>query len=143
MTRADDMGLLARAIPESLASALEAVGDLPSHDWLRPPESGTVMMRGRTGGTGAPFNLGEVTATRCALLLADGTEGHAFVQGRDREHATRAALVDALLQGARADDVRRAVIEPLAREEAERRQKTAAKAEATRVEFETLVRGED
>ncbi len=98
---------------------------------------------GAPGGVGAPFNLGEVTATRCALRLADGSEGHAFVQGRSRDHAARAAQIDALMQGPQADDVRRIVLEPLAALEAERRDTIARKAEATRVNFETLVRGED
>jgi len=142
MTRTDWMGLLARSTPEALAARL-AGRDLPPHDWLRPPETGTVMVRGRTGGTGAPFNLGEVTATRCTLRLADGTEGHAFVQGRSVAHATRAALVDALMQGAEAGEIRREVLAPLAEAERARRAERAGKAEATRVEFETMVRGDD
>jgi alpha-D-ribose 1-methylphosphonate 5-triphosphate synthase subunit PhnG len=143
MIRKDWMGLLARSAPEALAARVAELGERPAHEWLRPPETGSVMVRGRAGGTGAAFNLGEVTATRCALRLAGGAEGHAFVQGRDRDHATRAALVDALMQTDRADEVRRVVLEPLRRAEEERRATTARKAEATRVEFETLVRGED
>jgi alpha-D-ribose 1-methylphosphonate 5-triphosphate synthase subunit PhnG len=99
------------------------------------------MVRGRAGGTGAAFNLGEVTATRCALRLG-AAEGHALVQGRDVDHARRAAQIDALMQGDRAGEIRRTVLDPLAREEADRRADRAAKAEATRVEFETMVRGE-
>lgn len=137
------MGVLARAPASEVRELVEGLGPRPAFDWLRVPEAGTVMVQGRTGGTGAPFNLGEVTATRCALRLADGTEGHAYVQGRDTDHARDAALVDALMQGADADLVRRAVLAPLARSEAERRALTARKAEATRVDFETLVRGED
>ena len=143
MKRPDWMGLLARAPADALSDQLAKLGTLPTYDWLRPPEAGSVMVQGRTGGVGAPFNLGEVTATRCALRLADGTEGHAFVQGRDREHAARAALVDALMQGTRADETRASVLVPLARAEAARRDLVARKAEATRVDFETLVRGED
>ena len=142
MTRADWIGLLGRAAPGALRERMEALGSLPEPDWLRRPETGTVMVRGRAGGTGAPFNLGEVTATRCALRL-DGAEGHALVQGRDALHATAAAQVDALLQGPRADEVRTAVLVPLATAETARRAARAAKAEATRVDFETMVRGED
>ena len=142
MDRAGWIGLLGRAAPSALAAHVDALGPLPEPDWLRRPETGTVMVRGRAGATGAPFNLGEVTATRC-VLRADGAEGHAFVQGRDAGHATRAAIIDALMQGARADAVRRDVLEPLARLEAERREVRVGKAEATRVAFETLVRGED
>ena len=31
------------------------------------------MVRGRVGGTGAPFNLGEMSVTRCSVRLADGS----------------------------------------------------------------------
>jgi len=136
------MGLLARARPDWLAARLAEAGPLPAHDWLRPPESGAVMVRGRAGGTGAPFNLGEMTVTRCTLRLPCGAIGHAWVQGRDKSHAERAALVDALMQTPAADGVRAAVIDPLARAEAEARAARAAKAAATRVEFFTLARGE-
>ncbi|MCB2109663.1 MAG: phosphonate C-P lyase system protein PhnG [Defluviimonas sp.] len=133
------MGLLARARPARLAALLP---DLPPHDWLRPPEIGAVMVRGRIGATGAPFNLGEMTVTRCALRLADGRAGHAHVQGRDRDHATRAALVDALMQGPDAARIDAEVLTPLRVEEGARRRMRAEKAAATRVEFFTLVRGE-
>ena len=136
------MGLLARAAPGALAEASASLGPMPVPDWLRPPETGSVMVRGRAGGTGAPFNLGEVTATRCALRL-DGVEGHAFVQGRDADHAARAAWIDALMQTDRADELRRDVLTPLAEAERTRRETRARKAEATRVDFETMARGRD
>lgn len=142
MERKDWIGLLGRSRPAELAEALQGT-DLPRFDWLRRPETGTVMVRGRTGGVGAAFNLGEVTATRATLRCADGAEGHALVQGRDADHAMRAALVDALMQGPHGAALRAAVLEPLARAETARRETTARKAEATRVEFETMVRGED
>ena len=134
------MGLLARARPAELADLMP---DLPSHDWLRQPEVGTVMVQGRIGAVGAPFNLGEMTVTRCTLRLGDGTVGHAHVQGRDRGHATRAALVDALMQGPHAERIAAQVLGPLRDGEAVRRQARAEKAAATKVEFFTLVRGED
>ncbi len=139
------MGLLARARPDRLAALVtsEMQAELEAATWLRRPEVGAVMVRGRIGGTGTPFNLGEMTVTRCALRLASGAVGIAQVQGRDRGHAARAALVDALLQGPGAAAVRAAVLAPLAADEAARRADTAAKAAATRVEFFTLVRGED
>ena len=134
------MGLLARAMPARLAQLFP---DLPPHDMLRPPEVGAVMVQGRTGGSGQPFNLGEVTVTRCALRLASGAVGHAHVQGRDKAHATRAAVLDALLQTEAAPPLRATVLAPLEAEEVARRTARAAKAAATRVEFFTLVRGED
>jgi alpha-D-ribose 1-methylphosphonate 5-triphosphate synthase subunit PhnG len=138
--RALDMGLLARARPERLAALLR---DCPPHQVLRAPEIGSVMVRGRAGATGAPFNLGEVTVTRCAVRLPSGEIGHAYVQGRDKGHALRAAVVDALLQTAAAPTLRRDVIDPLRKIEDDARRARAAKAAATKVEFFTLVRGED
>ncbi|TFL17715.1 phosphonate C-P lyase system protein PhnG [Jannaschia formosa] len=142
MQRKDWIGLFGRAKPEELQALAGHLGPMPAPDWLRPPETGSVMVRGRAGGTGAPFNLGEVTATRCALRDGEA-EGHAIVQGRDQDHAARAAWLDLLLQGPRAAEVRRVVVEPLAAAEAARRHDRARKAEATRVDFETMVRGED
>ncbi len=141
MTRKDWMGLLARA-PEALLEQLWAsVGIEVAHAWLRPPEAGAVMVRGRAGGTGAPFNLGEMTVTRCALRLGGGQVGHAYVAGRSHEKARIAALCDALMQDDdRAAAVRDAVLGPLAEAAAEAREALAAKAAATRVEFFTLAR---
>jgi alpha-D-ribose 1-methylphosphonate 5-triphosphate synthase subunit PhnG len=138
--RQDLMGLLARARPARLAQLFP---DMPPHDMLRPPEIGAVMVRGRAGGTGAPFNLGEVTVTRCVLRLTSGEVGHAHVQGRDKAHATRAALVDAMMQTQAAGHLQAAVLAPLRAEESARRSARATKAAATKVEFFTLVRGED
>lgn len=134
------MGLLARAKPARLAGLMP---DLPDYDLLRAPETGAVMVQGRIGGTGQPFNLGEMTVTRCALQLGSGAVGHGYVQGRDKGHALRAAAIDALMQGDQADHLRAAVLAPLEAEETARRATRAAKAAATRVEFFTLVRGED
>ena len=136
------MGLLARAAPATLADAAAPLGPMPEPDWLRPPETGSVMVRGRAGGTGAAFNLGEVTVTRCTLRH-EGVEGHAFVQGRNSVHAARAAWIDALMQTGRAGNLRRDVLAPLAEAERLRREMRARKAEATRVDFETMTRGED
>ena len=134
------MGLMARAKAARLA---ELFPDLPPHDMLRPPETGAVMVQGRTGGTGQPFNLGEMTVTRCVLRLASGAVGHAHVQGRDTAHATRAAVLDALMQTPEGSVLRASVLAPLQAEEAARRAATGARAATTRVEFFTLVRGED
>ncbi len=113
-------------------------------DMIRPPETGLVMLRGRIGGTGAPFNLGEATVTRCAVRVKDGFEGHGYVMGRNAAHANAAAICDALLQDANHQaSVDEQVIQPLSRLLAERRRISAAKAAATKVDFFTLVRGEN
>jgi alpha-D-ribose 1-methylphosphonate 5-triphosphate synthase subunit PhnG len=138
--RKDWMSLLAKAPPARLAALMP---DLPAHDTLRPPEVGAVMVQGRAGATGAPFNLGEMTVTRCSVRLACGTVGHAWVQGRDKGHARRAALADALLQTAAAPGLAARVLAPLAQEAAAARAARARRAAATKVDFFTLVRGED
>lgn len=138
------LGLLARAEPARLARLWPVPDGVPDHVWLRAPEIGAVMVRGRAGAVGAPFNLGEMSVTRCTVrLTACGTVGHGYVQGRDRDHARRAALVDALMQTGAAHHVRVAVVDPLAEAEAATRRARAEKAAATRVEFFTLVRGDD
>ncbi|WP_159713749.1 phosphonate C-P lyase system protein PhnG [Geminicoccus flavidas] len=109
---------------------------------LRAPEVGLVMARGRAGGTGAAFNLGEVTVTRCAVRSSDDRVGIGWVQGRRPERARLIARLDALLQSAPSRAVDAAVAE-LEAALAGRRAATARKAAATRVEFFTLVRGED
>lgn len=137
------MSLLAQADEGELSQLWQAFDRNPDFDWLRPPEAGGVMVRGRMGGMGAPFNLGEMTVTRCALTLSDGTVGHAYVQGRSKPKAEIAAKVDALMQTGVAQDLRQAVLQPLERAQQARKQARAAKAAATKVEFFTMVRGED
>ena len=128
------MGLLARSGAAELLALWDAAGMAPVFSWLRAPEVGGVMVRGRAGAVGAAFNLGEMTVTRCSLKLADGRVGHAVVQGRDRRKAEVAALCDALMQAT--------VLDPLATAARERARLRAAKAAATKVDFFTMVRGE-
>ncbi len=137
------MSLLAKAPAAQVARLVEPVSDWPDFEWLRSPEIGGVMVRGRMGGAGAAFNIGEVTVTRCALRLPTGEVGHGYVQGRDKIHAQNAALIDALMQTARAPEIRDAVLDPLAAAAEARHAKRARKAGATKVEFFTMVRGED
>jgi len=138
------MSVLALATPDEIEAAWRRIGDAPRYTLLRGPEVGLVMVRARAGGTGLRFNVGETTVTRCAVQLVGGALGQAWVRGRDLRHAERAAVLDALLQ----DDDRRpaleaAVIEPLARVHEARRRTATARAAATRVDFFTMVRGED
>ncbi|WP_170573092.1 phosphonate C-P lyase system protein PhnG [Ruegeria atlantica] len=141
--RKEWMGLLARAPEEALMTLWSEFETPPSFDWLRNPEVGGVMVRGRTGGTGAPFNLGEMTVTRCSLVLQDGTVGHGYVQGRSKDKAEVAALIDALMQTEAATEVRAQIIAPLSQQMQASKTARAAKAAATKVEFFTMVRGED
>ncbi|WBV41484.1 phosphonate C-P lyase system protein PhnG [Pseudoroseomonas cervicalis] len=137
------MGILARASAAAIRARLDAhladAPPLPAHTRLRGPETGLVMLRGRAGGDGAPFNLSEMTVTRCAVRLDDGIIGHAYVAGRDSQQAELAALLDAALQDpARRPALLESVIAPLAADEAESRAAAARKAAATRVQFFTM-----
>lgn len=142
-SRAAWMSLLAKAPESRVAALLDAAMERPVFTWLRAPEIGSTMVRGRAGGTGALFNLGEMTITRCALTLDSGAVGHAYIQGRRKKDAEAAALVDALMQGPEADKLRMAVLAPLEEEANAARQARASKAAATKVEFFTMLRGED
>lgn len=141
--RQEWMGLLACAPEKMLMALWSDFDDHTAFEWLRSPEVGGVMIRGRTGATGSPFNLGEMTVTRCSLILDDGTVGHGYVQGRSKPKAQAAALIDALLQTDAADDLHTRVIDPLRRQMQDARASRAAKAAATKVEFFTMVRGEN
>lgn len=131
------MAVLARAKTAEIEAHLAET--LPQHTRLRGPEVGLAMVRGRAGGTGAAFNLGEMTVTRCTVRDEAGRIGHAVVAGRDPRQAELAAALDAALQDpARQDRLQWAVIAPLDAVQQAARAATAAKAAATRVAFFTL-----
>ena len=101
------------------------------------------MVRGRIGGDGAPFNLGEATVSRAAVRLATGEVGFGYTLGRDRQKARMIALCDALVQSNEfADAVEAKVLAPLRAAMIAERDRRAAETAATRVDFYTLVRGE-
>ena len=137
-TRQKWMAVLARASAQELTDGLAALPALPEAEVLRAPETGLIMVRGRAGGDGDAFNLGEMTVTRCAIRLGVHI-GHAYVAGRDHAKARLAALLDAALQDTTQHDaVMRAVVEPLATVQQEARAVEARKAAATRVDFFTM-----
>lgn len=140
LARKSWMATLAKASPARLAALFPEV---PPHTVLRQPEIGAVMVRGRVGATGAAFNLGEMTITRTSIRMATGDVGHAWVQGRDKGHALRAAAVDALMQTDQAPALRASVLQPLEDAARAARDGRAQKAAATKVDFFTMVRGED
>lgn len=142
LSRPQWMRLLALAEWTDLEARSRDLAGHP-HDVLRAPETGLVMLRGRMGATGAAFNLGEATITRCAVRLTTGEEGHAYVLGRNADHAHRAALCDALMQRPEdAGSIRQDVLSPIADAIRARQQRAAGKAAATKVDFFTLVRGD-
>jgi alpha-D-ribose 1-methylphosphonate 5-triphosphate synthase subunit PhnG len=136
------MAVLAHADAAEIAGRLDAIA-LPAHENLREPENGLVMVRGRIGGDGAPFNLGEATVSRAAVRLSTGEVGFGYTLGRNRQKAQMIALCDALIQTPdHAGVVEAHVLAPLRAAIASERNRKAAETAATRVDFYTLVRGE-
>ena len=144
LARKRAMAAFAEATVDELLAALDGIEAAHDAVDLRRPEAGLVMLRGRVGGDGNPFNLGEASVARASVRLGSGEVGHAYVLGRDTAKARLAAIADALWQR---DDLR-AAIEAALVDPIEARLKLAADAKAgrvaaTRVDFFTLVRGED
>jgi alpha-D-ribose 1-methylphosphonate 5-triphosphate synthase subunit PhnG len=136
--------LLARATLAELQDTLAAFDQAPTHKTLRGPETGLVMVKGRIGGGGAPFNLGEATVSRASVRLADGRIGHGYRLGTDSKAAELSAVLDAVAQ----DDTARALLEtrlltPLETRLAAEAERLEAETAATKVDFFTMVRGED
>jgi alpha-D-ribose 1-methylphosphonate 5-triphosphate synthase subunit PhnG len=136
------MTVLAHSEAAAIAECLGAI-EVPAHEALREPENGLVMVRGRIGGDGAPFNLGEATVSRAAVRLSTGEVGFGYTLGRDLEKARMIALCDAMVQSRElADAVETNVLTPLRSAMLARRERKSAEAAATRVDFYTMVRGE-
>ncbi|MDD2926854.1 phosphonate C-P lyase system protein PhnG [Rhodoferax sp.] len=137
------LAVLARATLTELENMHLTVGELPELQRVRPAEIGMVMLRGRVGGTGNPFNLGEASVVRCAVRLGQGPLGVAYALGRDKRRAELAALFDALLQDPQHHDtLQRELIAPLARLQARARAQRQHAVAGSKVEFFTFVRGE-
>jgi alpha-D-ribose 1-methylphosphonate 5-triphosphate synthase subunit PhnG len=140
--RKEAMAVLAQSDAAEIARRLAAIA-VPAHENLREPENGLVMVRGRIGGDGAPFNLGEATVSRAAVRLTTGETGFGYTLGRDRHKARMIALCDALVQSKEfAAAVEANVLAPLRAAMISGRNGRAAETAATRVDFYTLVRGE-
>ena len=142
------LAILAKARVEELETAWQALADKPQYRTLRRAETGLVMVRGRVGGTGQPFNLGEMTMTRAAVQLLDAAgqvsrTGFGHVAGRDKRRAELVALFDAVLQDPEwHDDIAERLIEPLATRQQAAKAAQAATVAASKVDFFTMVRGE-
>ena len=135
------LSILAKAKAGEVVAAWDSLAERPAFRALRAPEIGMVMVRGRMGGTGDAFNVGEMTVTRAAVRLDSGETGLSYVAGRDRRHAEIAAAVDAMMQSPRLRPaVEGAVVARLADAQARRRDTAARKAAATKVDFFTMVR---
>lgn len=142
------LAILARTEAEALEAAWNGLADKPRYRRLKAPETGLVMVRARAGGVGQRFNLGEMTVTRCvvAVQASDKTEimGVGYVPGRDSRKAELVALFDALsLDPAHTTTIESGLIAPAQQRLKQQRQARAEKVATTKVDFFTLVRGED
>ncbi len=137
------MQLLAKADDAMLVAAWDGLADKPDVTRVRGPETGLIMLRGRIGGGGSPFNLGEATVTRATVRLGSGEIGHGQTLGLSHRKAELAAIFDALAQRpehqAHIERLLTDVEAGIAERDAERERQTAA----TKVDFFTMVRGED
>lgn len=138
------LSVLAKAPAGELLACWKRTGLDPSVELLRGPEIGLVALQGRAGGTGQPFHVGEVSATRVTVRIGTGHVGHAMISGRDSRKAQLVAVIDALAQDpVRAGLIEREIVAPLERLASEADAKLRGETAATRVNFFTMVRGED
>jgi alpha-D-ribose 1-methylphosphonate 5-triphosphate synthase subunit PhnG len=137
------LAVLARATLAQLEAMAPTEGAWPPVQPVRPPEIGMLMLRGRVGGTGNPFNLGEASVVRCAVRLGNGPLGVSYALGRDKRRAELAARFDAMLQDPQHhDNLQRELIGPLALAQAQAREQKQREVAGSKVEFFTFVRGE-
>jgi alpha-D-ribose 1-methylphosphonate 5-triphosphate synthase subunit PhnG len=137
------MAVLARAAADDLAAIFDRLGDVPAPTVLKMPETGTVMVEARAGGSGRRFNVGEATVTRCVVQFPSGALGVCFALGADRRKARLAAILDGLLQDPTWHLRLAPEIARLSTAQTAARELTSRKAAATKVDFFTLVRGHD
>ena len=136
------LDVLAAAPARELAAVWDAWPDKPAFTKVRGPEVGLVMVRGRAGGGGAPFNLGEASVSRASVRIITGQVGHGYCLGRDLAKAEVIAVIDALFQRS-PDAVEAEIIGPLQALAQRTEQRRRDEAAATRVDFFTMVRGDN
>jgi alpha-D-ribose 1-methylphosphonate 5-triphosphate synthase subunit PhnG len=138
------MRVCAEATESDLETAFAKLGGMPAFEELRAPQTGLVMLRGRIGGSGPAFNVGEATVTRAVVRLQTGVIGYSYLLGRSHRRARLAAVMDAVGQDpANRDRLDAALVVPVQARRTEERDNARAETAATRVDFFTLVRGED
>ncbi|MCG8543125.1 MAG: phosphonate C-P lyase system protein PhnG [Alphaproteobacteria bacterium] len=134
--RARWLSILASSDPAEVSDAWEGLKNKPDFTWLKKPERGAVLLRGKISSDGAPFNFGEMTVTRCSVQLSDGPVGVAYIPGRSKRHAMIVAVLDGLLQRkGQGSRTARAIVEDLARSLEAKERAAAKKTQETRVNF--------
>ena len=143
-TRQRWMSVLSHSDPANLAEKMVALNISADYETLRAPETGLVQLQGRMGGTGERFFAGDATLTRAAVRLSNGTVGYSWVLGRDKPHAERCAVIDALMQQPTPfQTLLETLITPLEADRTARIAARQAEINASRVDFFTLVRGDN
>jgi len=138
------MGTLSHADGQQLNAVLAKLHDIPEWHFVRKPETGLVMIRGRIAAQGGPFNLGEATVTRAVVSLASGETGFSYALGRDVVKAEKSALIHALWQHTDyTQTIEHDVLAPLAQTQEQAIAETHAQTAPTKVDFFTLMRGDD
>ena len=89
------MTVLAHSDAAEISRRLQPIA-LPAYEIMREPEKGLKMIRGRIGGDGAPFNLGEATVSRATIRLSTGEIGFGHTLGLTGTRRELAAIFDAL-----------------------------------------------
>ena len=143
-TRQHWMSVLSHSDPTNLAEKMVALNITADYETIRAPETGLVQLQGRMGGTGERFFAGDATLTRAAVRLSNGTVGYSWVLGRDKPHAERCAVIDALMQQpTHFQTLLETLITPLETDRTARIAARQAEINASRVDFFTLVRGDN
>lgn len=147
-TRQHWMSVLAHSQPAELAARLKALNITADYEVIRAAETGLVQIQARMGGTGERFFAGDATLTRATVRLTDGTLGYSWVLGRDKQHAERCALIDALIdalmqQTRHFQNLSETLIAPLDADRMARIAARQAEVNASRVDFFTMVRGDN
>ncbi|AUQ41099.1 phosphonate C-P lyase system protein PhnG [Yersinia ruckeri] len=145
-SRQNWMSVLAHSQPDDLLAHWQPLNLHPRYQVIRAPEIGLNQLQARMGGTGRRFILGDMTITRAVVKLVESDDiyGYSYIAGRNKPHAEHCALLDALLQQKGLGELlQKSVIIPLAALQQERRQLRACAIASSKVDFFTLVRGED
>ncbi|MEN4584573.1 phosphonate C-P lyase system protein PhnG [Pantoea agglomerans] len=138
------LSVLAHSSAALLETHWQALNLQPAFTLIRPAEIGLTRLQARMGATGQRFVMGDATVTRAVVQLSDGTLGYSYLLGRDKAHAERCALLDALLQQPETRQLlEEKIITPLAAWRDEQRQLRAREIASSKVDFFTLVRGDN
>ena len=144
MDRQRWLSVLAHSNAARLEAHWQALNLHPEFTLIRPAEIGMTRLQARMGATGKRFVMGDATVTRAVVQLSDGTLGYSYLLGRDKAHAERCALLDALLQQPETRPLlEEKIITPLAAWREEQRQLRAREIASSKVDFFTLVRGDN